>query len=104
MSISSIFGKAEAFLVSVLSGATKLQKIFSSLSTPTVTAASTVFYDVVKAVTAAGEAVADGQTGNIVGAITLSETTLALVRTVVSDAKSGEQTIVADFKALGITF
>jgi len=104
MSIASIFSSAEKFLVSVLSGATKLQEIFSKLSTPTATAAATVFYDAVKALEAAEAAAAAAGTGNIPSAVTMSETTFALVKQVVADAKAGEATVVADFKALGINF
>ncbi len=90
------------FLKSVVSGAATLQKIWSALSGPTLAAAAAVFYDVVKTVAAAQIAATDASTGNFTGAVTLSETTIGLVQQVVSDAKSGEKTIVSDFESLGI--
>ena len=65
-------------------------------------AAAAVFYDVVKTVAAAESAASAASTGNVMGAITLSETTIGLVKQVVSDFKTGEATVIADFKTLGI--
>jgi hypothetical protein len=94
--------KVETFLSNIASGAKKLAAIYSALSGPTIAAVSAVFYDVVKAVASGESAAASASTGNIAGAITLSETTITLVKQVVTDFKSGEKTIVADFEALGI--
>ncbi|HVJ09707.1 MAG TPA: hypothetical protein VM554_15120 [Acidisarcina sp.] len=94
--------KVEDFLISVVKGAKTLSAIWGALSGPVLAAASAVFYDVVKTVNAAESAAASAQSGNVVSAITLSETTISLVKQVVSDFKAGEATIVSDFKALGI--
>ena len=94
--------KVEDFLTSVASGAKTLASIWGALSGPVLAAAAAVFYDVVKTVAAAESAASAASTGNVTGAITLSETTLKLVKQVVSDFKTGEATIIADFKALGI--
>ena len=79
-----------------------MKAVYAALSGPTVAATSAVFYDVMKAALSAEAVATDVQTGNITGAFTLSETTLTLVKQLVSDAKNGEQTIVADLKALGL--
>jgi hypothetical protein len=95
--------KIENFLIELSSGAKKLQAIYSTLSGPTLAAVAAVFYDVVKTVSAAESAATSAETGNIPGAITLSETTLTLVKQVVTDFKSGVKTVEADLTALGIT-
>ena len=94
--------KIENFLENVASGAKKLQGDFSQLSGPTLAAASAVFYDVVKAEASGTSAVAAAESGNIPSAFALSETTIGLVKQVVSDFKAGEKTVVADFAALNI--
>ena len=94
--------KVEDFLMSVAKGARTLGAIWGALSGPVLAAAAAVFYDVVKTVAAAESAAAAAATGNVTGAITLSETTIGLVKQVVSDFKAGEATVIADFKTLGI--
>ena len=94
--------KIESFLTELQSGAKKLQAIYSSLSGVTLPAIAAVFYDVVKTVASAESAAASAETGNVAGAITLSETTLTLVKQTITDAKAGEKAVVADFEALGI--
>lgn len=90
------------FLKSIVTGAATLQKIWSALSGPTLAAAAAVFYDVVNTAKS-GESTAEAAaSGNFSGAVTLSETTIGLIKKVVADAKAGEKTIVADFEALGI--
>jgi hypothetical protein len=100
--IESAGQKIEDFLSNVASGAKKLQAAYAALSGPTLAAAAAVFYDVVKTVAAGESAASEASTGNVSGAITLSQTTLALVKQTVTDAKAGEKTVVADFQALGI--
>jgi len=100
--VESIGAKIEGFLKAIVTGAATLQKIWGNLSGPTLAAASAVFYDVVKTATAAESAAADASSGNILGAITLSETTVGLIKQLVADAKAGEKQIVADFDALGV--
>ncbi len=90
------------FLQSIVTGASTLQKIWSALSGPTLAAAAAVFYDVVKTATAAESAASAVSTGNFTGAVTLSETTIGLIKQIVADAIKGEKTVVADFEALGI--
>ena len=94
--------KIEDFLQDIVAGVKKLQTIYSTLSGPTLAAAAAVFYDTVKTVAAAQGAVAAAGAGNIPGAITMSETTIGLVKQVVADAKAGDKVILADFEALGI--
>ena len=94
--------KVETFLTELQSGAKKLQAIYSSLSSTTLPAVAAVFYDVVKSVAAGTAAATAAEGGNIPGAITLSETTLTLVKQTITDAKAGEKAVVADFEALGI--
>lgn len=100
--VESIGAKIEGFLKAVVSGAATLQKIWGNLSGPTLAACAAVFYDVMKTATAAESVATDAASGNVLGAITLSETTVGLVRQLVTDAKAGEKQIVADFDALGI--
>jgi hypothetical protein len=94
--------KIEDFLKDIVNGASQLQLIWKGLSGPTLAAAAAVFYDVTKAVSAGESAAASAASGNIPGAITLSETTIGLVKQVVTDFKAGEKTIVTDFEALNI--
>ena len=91
-----------AFLKSVVIGGSKMRSIFAVLSGPTLAVLSAIFYDVMKAAMA-GESVAqDAQQGNIVGAVQLSETTLAILKQLVTDFKNGEKTIKDDLVTLGI--
>ena len=90
------------FLNNIVNGAKTLQKIYGSLSGPVIAASMAVFYDVVKTVHAAQSAAAAASTGNVPLTVTLSETTIGLVQTVVKDAIAGEKTVVADFEALNI--
>lgn len=94
--------KIESFLKSIVTGAKTLQTIWGALSGPTLAAGAAVFYDTVKAFNEVEATASAAATGNIPVAITLSETTVSLVKTVVADAKSGVKTIVADFDALNI--
>jgi hypothetical protein len=94
--------KIGTFLNDIVNGAKSIQKIYGALSGPVIAASMAVFYDVVKTVAAAQAAAASASTGNIPVAITLSETTIGLVKTVVADFLSGEKTVVADFEALNI--
>jgi hypothetical protein len=89
-------------LTEVVTFGNNIRKVYLALSGPTLAACAAVFYDVVKTIGSAQADAAALQAGNIPATITLSETTLGLVKQVVSDFKSGEQTIVADFKALNI--
>jgi len=90
------------FLTNIVNGAKTIQKIYGALSGPVIAASMAVFYDVVKTIAAAEKAAASATTGDIPLTITLSETTIGLVKTVVKDAIAGEKTVVADFEALNI--
>jgi hypothetical protein len=90
------------FLTAIVKGAATLQTIWSKLSGPVLAASAAVFYDVVKCLAAAESAAASAESGNVMTTITLSETTIDLVKTVINDFKSGVVTITADFNALGI--
>jgi hypothetical protein len=94
--------KIGTFLNDIVNGAKTIQKIYGALSGPVIAASMAVFYDVVKTVAAAEKAAAAASTGNVTSAITLSETTVSLVQTVVKDFIAGEKTVVADFEALNI--
>jgi hypothetical protein len=94
--------KISTFLSNLVSGVSKLKTIISQLSGPTIAASAAVFYDVVKAVDAGEGAAATAATGNVPAAITLSQTTIALVKQVVTDFHAGEKIIVSDFTELGI--
>ncbi len=100
--VKKIGGDVVGFLKAIVNGAATLQTIWSKLSGPTLAAAAAVFYDTVKSLAAGESAAAAASTGNITGAITLSETTVSLVMKVIADCKSGAATIKADFEALGI--
>lgn len=100
--IKKIGTDVESFLKAVVSGASTLQKVWSTLSGPTIAAAGAVFYDVVQAVSSGESAAASAASGNALGAFALSETTLGLVQKVVADFKAGSATVKADFEALGI--
>lgn len=109
MSVSTLFGDIEKagikvgdFLASIVTGAKKLQAAYATLSGPTLAAATAVFIDVVKAVSAATAAAGAAEAGNFSGAITLSENTVVLVQSVIADGKAGVKTIEADLAALGI--
>jgi hypothetical protein len=94
--------KISTFLNDIVNGAKSIQNIYGSLSGPVIAASMAVFYDVVKTIAAAEQVATTASTGNIPGAITLSETTISLVSTVVKDFLAGEKTVVADFEALNI--
>ena len=94
--------KISTFLNDIVNGAKSIQKIYGALSGPVIAASMAVFYDTVKTIAAAQQVATAASTGNIPGAITLSETTIGLVQTVVKDFLAGEKTVVADFDALNI--
>ena len=102
--VELVGAKVGGFLKSIVSGAAKLKTIYGALSGPVIAASMAVFYDVTKTVAAAESAAAAAAGGNVKLTITLSETTVGLVKQVVTDFKAGEKTIVADFEALGIKF
>lgn len=94
--------KIATFLQNIVNGGKKLQQIYGALSGPVIAASMAVFYDVVKTIAAAESAAQAAEAGNVPTAITLSETTVGLVKQVVQDAIAGEKTVVADFEALNI--
>jgi hypothetical protein len=94
--------KIGTFLNDIVNGAKSIQKVYGALSGPVIAASMAVFYDVVKTVAAAQKAAAAASTGDVSLTITLSETTIDLVNTVVKDAIAGEKTVLADFEALNI--
>ena len=100
--VESLGVKIEDFLKVVVNGANTLQKTWGTLSGPTLAAVAAIFHDVITTVSTAESVAADASTGNVLGAITLSETTIGLVKQLVADAKAGEKQIVADFDALGL--
>lgn len=61
-----------------------------------------MFNDVTKTVAAAEAAAVAGASGDVLLSVTLSSTTLALLKQSIADFRSGEATVVADFAALNI--
>jgi len=107
----SVFSDIEAagkkigeVLTEIVTFGNKVRAAYATLSGPTLAATSAVFYDVVKSIAAAEAAAASAEAGDIPTAVTLSATTIGLVKQVISDAKTGEAAIVADFKALNLKF
>lgn len=98
--IEKFGGKIGDFLEAIVHGANALQKTWGQLSGPTLAAAAAVFYDTVKTLSSAESAATAAASGNVLSTVTLSETTLGLVKQVIADAKSGEKQIVDDVKAL----
>jgi len=105
----SIFSDIEAagkkigeVLTEIVTFGSKVRSVYQNLSGPTLAASSAVFYDVVKCIAAAQSVAASAEAGNIPAAITLSETTIGLVKQIILDAKAGEAAIVADVKALNL--
>ena len=94
--------KAENFLVNVFTKTSEVEQTLASLAPGTKAAVLATFYDTVKTVQAGIAAATDAADGNITGAITLSAQTLALVKTVVEDAKTDGSAFAADLKALGL--
>ena len=94
--------KIGTFLNDIVNGAKTIQKIYGALSGPVIAASMAVFYDTVKTIAGAEQVATAAETGNVAGVITLSETTIGLVQTVVKDFLAGEKTVVADFEALNI--
>ena len=105
----SVFSDIEAagkkigeVLTEIVTFGSKVRSAYAALSGPTLAATSAVFYDVVKCISAAEAAAANAEAGNFAATITLSETTIGLVRQIIADAKAGEASIVADVKALNL--
>lgn len=89
-------------LSDIVLGAQKVKAVYSVVSGPTAATSLAVFYDVVKAVASGTAAASAAETGNIPGAIQLSEQTISMVESLVKDSKIAGSTIESDFKALGI--
>ena len=70
----------------------------------TLLVASQVFYDVIKSATLAEQSAQAATTGTWVGAVQLSQQTIASVNQLVTDFKTGEKQIVEDFKILKYEF
>jgi len=100
--VGDVLKEIETGLQKAIEFYNKVKSTWAQVSGKTVTAASTVFYDVVTAISNGEAAAAAAGTGNIPGTITLSETTLANVKTLIADAKAGEAVAVADLALLGI--
>lgn len=102
--VEALGTKVENFIATVVKGTATLQKIWGALSGPTLAAAAAVFYDVVTTLSDADSAAQAAATGNVLSTVTLSQTTITAVQKVIADAKAGEATVVADFKALDLKF
>lgn len=70
----------------------------------TLTVASQVFYDVMKAASQAEQAAQAGAGGSWMGAVTLSEQTISSIKQLITDLHAGEAQVVADFKELQYDF
>jgi len=101
-SIGAGISKSISFLVNVFTKTKEVEDLFVSLAPATKAAMLATFYDVTKTVTSALAAAGAAETGNIPTTITLSETTLGLLKSVVADAKTDASVIAVDLKALGV--
>ena len=107
MSIGDIFKEIEkgittvgAFFGMAVKLGNAIKQAWSQCGPQTLTAASQVFYDVMKAATLAEQTAAAGAGGSWVGAVTLSEQTISSVTQLVADVKKGEAQIVQDFNVV----
>lgn len=100
--IESGLTNAEKFLLKIVTGGKALATVWSTMGPGIVGAAQAVFYDVTKSVAAGLGAAGAAEAGNVPLTITLSETTITLVKQLVVDFKAGEADVVAAFKALNI--
>lgn len=101
-SIISGLSKAENFLISMFTKGSTIAAMVAKLSPNVLAAILALFYDVMKTLLSAETAVKDATTGDIMGAITVSQTTWALLQQVKSDFIAGEKVIVSDIEQLGI--
>jgi hypothetical protein len=89
------------FITTVFSKTAEVDKILVGLAPQTKAALLATFYDVVKTGVSAEGVVQDASVGNFTGAVTLSSTTVTLVKDVWSDLKTDESVAKADLTALG---
>jgi PPE-repeat protein len=101
-SIGAGISKSISFLVNVFTKTKEVEDMFVALAPATKAAILATFYDVSKTVAAASAAAGAAEVGNVPLAITLSETTLSLIKAVVADAKKDASVIANDLKALGV--
>ena len=101
-SIGAGISKSISFLVNVFTKMDEVNKTFVALAPATKAAMLATFYDVTTATTSALAAAGAAESGNIPTAITLSETTMGLIKSVVVDAKNDASVIATDLKALGV--
>lgn len=97
------FTKAYNFVITVFTKIDQVDKTFQALAPQTKAAILATFYDASKTFAAGVGAAEAAATGNVATAITLSETTVMLVKSVIADAKNDASIVAADLKALGIT-
>lgn len=100
--IASGLSKAENFLINIFTKGSAIAAAISKLSPAVLAAMLATFYDVVKAAQAATAAATSAAAGDIPVAFTMSQTTLALIKQVVTDGENDASLIAADLKALGI--
>ena len=81
-----------------------IKQMWQECGPQTLAVASQVLYDVVKSATLAEQAAQAGTAGSWMGAVTLSQQTIAAVNQLVADFKKGEAQIVQDFKVLKYDF
>lgn len=101
-SIATGFSKAASFLITIFTKTKQVEDVLVSLAPQTKAAILATFYDVSKTVMAAEGAAGAAASGDIPTAFTLSETTLMLIKSVITDAKNDASIIAADLKALGV--
>ncbi|WP_297846270.1 hypothetical protein [Pseudomonas sp.] len=87
--------KAFAFLSVILTKTSAVDATFTKLAPQTKAAILATFYDASKTIGSAAGAVEDAVQGNIPGAITLSEATVAMTQTVITDFK-GDLTVLGN--------
>jgi hypothetical protein len=101
-SIISGISKAENFLLNVFTKTNAVIATVTKLQPSVLAAMMATFYDVMKTAQAGAGAATAASSGNVLGAITLSNTTLALLQQVLADGATDTSLIAADLKALGI--
>ena len=94
--------KGVSFVEKVFSKVEEVDQIWLKLEPATKAAVLATFYDVGKAAVSAEAVVGDALAGNFTGAVTLTPTTIQLVKNVVTDVKADVAVAKNDLTELGI--
>ena len=82
--------KAASFVINAIYKTKQVEQTLISLAPTTKAAMLAVFYDAVKTEQAAQAAIASAESGSVLGAVSLSATTYALIKQLVEDVRSAE--------------